>query len=203
MKRRGPRANGGEAREAILRAASELFATHGYDATTLRAIARAAGVDAALPSYHFGSKNALFIATLQLPITPGEIIDGLLADGLDGIGERLVRRLLTVWDDPQRGAPLVAVLRSAPSHGDAMREFVEREILARLTAAIDAPDAQLRAAAAMSQVLGLVTARYVLRIEPLASASHDTLVAIYAPTVQRYLGGRAREASDVTDFDAG
>jgi AcrR family transcriptional regulator len=189
MKRRGPRANGGEAREAILQAAREQFATHGYEATTLRAIARAAGVDAALPSYHFGSKNALFVATLQLPVTPGEIIDGLLADGLDGAGERLVRRLLIVWDDPERGAPLIAVLRSAATHGEAMREFVEREIVARFAAAIDGPDATLRAGALVSQVLGLVTARYVLHIEPLHSASHDELAALVGPTLQRYLTG--------------
>jgi AcrR family transcriptional regulator len=189
MKRRGPRANGGEAREAILQAAREQFATHGYEATTLRAIAGAAGVDAALPSYHFGSKNALFVATLQLPVTPGDIIDGLLADGLDCAGERLVRRLLDVWDDPVRGAPLIAVLRSAATHGEAMREFIEREIVARFAAAIEGPDAAVRAGAIVSQVLGLVTARYVLHIEPLASASHDELAAMVGPTLQRYLTG--------------
>jgi AcrR family transcriptional regulator len=189
MKRRGPRANGGEAREAILRAARELFSTNGYDATTLRAIARAASVDAALPSYHFGSKNALFIATLQLPVTPGDVIDGLLADGTDGIGERLVRTLLAVWDDPERGAPLIAVLRSAPSHGEALREFIEREIVTRFAAAITAPAADLRAAVAVSQILGLVTARYVLRVEPVASAPVDELAALYGPTLQRYLAG--------------
>jgi len=189
MKRRGPRANGGEAREAILQAAREQFATHGYDATTLRGIARAAGVDAALPSYHFGSKNALFIATLQLPVTPGEMIDGVLAGGMEGIGERIVRTVVGVWDDPVRGAPLVAVLRSAPTHGDAIREFIEREIVARFTAAIDAPDAALRAGAVVTQVLGLVTARHVLRLEPIASATPDELAALVGPTLQRYLGG--------------
>jgi AcrR family transcriptional regulator len=189
MKRRGPRANGGEAREAILQAAREQFATNGYDATTLRGIARAAGVDAALPSYHFGSKNALFVATLQLPVTPGEVIDGVLAGGMDDIGERIVRTLLSVWDDPERGSPLIAVLRSAPSHGEAVREFIEREVVARFAAAIDAPDATLRAGAVVSQVLGFVTARYVLRIEPFASASHDELVALLGPTLQRYVAG--------------
>lgn len=189
MKRRGPRANGGEAREAILRAAREQFAANGYDATTMRGIARAAGVDAALPSYHFGSKNELFVATLQLPVTPGTVIDGLLSGGMDDIGERLVRTLLAVWDDPLRGGPLIALLRSASSHGLALREFIEREIVARLSDALPGPDPRLRAAAAMSQMLGLLTARYVLGIEPLASATHDELAATYGPTLQRYLVG--------------
>jgi AcrR family transcriptional regulator len=187
MKRRGPRTNGGEAREAILQAAREQFAAHGYEATSLRAIARAAGVDAALPSYHFGSKNALFVATLQLPVQPGDLIAGLLAGSMDDVGARLVRTVLAVWDDPRRGAPLIAVLRSVSTHDQAVREFAEREIVARLAAAIDAPDAQLRAGAVVTQVLGLVTARYVLRLEPIASASHDDLAALLAPTLQRYL----------------
>jgi AcrR family transcriptional regulator len=188
MKPRGPRAKSGEAREAILDAAREQFAAHGYDATTMRGIARAAGVDAALPSYYFASKNELLVATLRLPIHPGTIVEGLLSQGLDGLGERMVRTLLTVWDDPDRGAPLLAVLRSAPSLGDAVPQFIEREIVARLSAAIGTPDAPLRAAAVVSQVYGLLSARYLLRIEPLASASHDEVVALVAPTIQRYVG---------------
>ena len=98
-----------------------------------------------------------------------------------------MRRLLTVWDDPTAGAPLVGVLRSVSSQSELLRDFLERQILVRLAAAIDAPDAELRAAAAATQVLGLVLARYVLRVEPIASAGHDELVAIVGPTLQRYL----------------
>jgi AcrR family transcriptional regulator len=187
MKQRGPRPGGGQAKEQILDAARRQFGAGGYDGATMRAIAADAGVDVALVSYYFGSKSGVFIAALRLPVNPTDVIDGLLAGPREDLGERLVRRLLTVWDDPTAGAPLVGVLRSVSSQSELLRDFLERQILVRLASAIDAPDAELRAAAAATQVLGLVLARYVLRVEPLASAGHDELVAMVGPALQRYL----------------
>jgi AcrR family transcriptional regulator len=187
VKPRGPRSDGGQAREQIVAAARRQFGTHGYDGATMRGIAADAGVDVALVAYYFGSKSGVFIAALSLPVNPADVIDGLLAGPRDDLGERLVRRLLTVWDDPTASAPLVGVLRSVSSQGELLREFIEHVILVRLARGIGAPDAELRAAAAATQVLGLVTARYVLRVEPLASAGHDELVALIGPTMQRYL----------------
>jgi AcrR family transcriptional regulator len=187
MKQRGPRADGGQAREQILEAARRQFGARGYDGATMRAIAADAGVDVALVSYYYGSKSGVFVAALRLPVNPTDVIDGLLAGPREDLGERLVRRLLGVWDDPAAGAPLIGILRSISSQGELLRDFIERQILVRLARAIDAPDAELRAAAAATQVLGLVTARYALAIEPLASAGHDELAALYGPTLQRYL----------------
>src|SRR4051794_38690384 len=184
---RGPRSDGGRAQEQILLAARRQFAAHGYAGATLRAIAADAGVDVALVSYYFGSKNALFLASLRLPLNPGDVIGGLLEGPRDDLGSRIVRRLLTVWDDPATGGPLVGVLRSSATQGAILRDFIEREIIARLAAAIDGPGAQLRAAAATTQILGLLLERYVLGVEPVASASHDELVALVGPTLQRYL----------------
>jgi AcrR family transcriptional regulator len=186
-RRRGPRSDGGQAREQILDAARGRFAAQGYDAATMRAIADDAGVDVALVSYYFGSKNDLFIATLQLPVNPADAIDAVLAGPREDLGARFLRRLLTVWDEPTTGAPLVSLLRSAPTREEVLREFIEGQLLVRLAGAIEAQDAELRAAAAMTQVLGLVFARYVLRVEPLASAGHDELVALLGPTLQGYL----------------
>jgi len=188
-RRRGPRGDGTQAREAILAAARTRFGADGYDRATLRAIAAAAGVDVALVSYYFGSKSDLFVAALQLPISPAEVLDALLADGTDGLGARLLERLLTVWDEPVSGAPLADVLRSAAGQFDLLRDFLAQQIVPRLAAAIDAPDAELRATAVASQVLGLLLARYVLRAEPLASAPRAEVVALLAPTIQRYVDG--------------
>ena len=187
MKQRGPRSNGGQAREQILAAARGQFAAHGYDGATMRAIAADAGVDVALVSYYFGSKSGMFVASLSLPVNPVDVIDGLLAGPRDDLGARLVRQLLTVWDNPATGTPLIGVLRSATSHGELLRDFMQSQILARLAREIDAPDAELRAGAAVTQVLGLVFSRYVLQVEPLASAGHDELVELVGPTLQRYL----------------
>jgi AcrR family transcriptional regulator len=188
-RKRGPRQDGVQARESILDAARAQFAQHGYGGATLRAIATEAGVDVALVSYYFGSKSGLFVESLRLPVNPATVVDGLLAQGTDGFGERLVTTLLAVWDDPATGGPLVNVLRSASSQADLLREFVERQIVARLAGAIETPDAELRAAAIASQVMGLLFLRYVLRVEPIASAVPAEVVALIGPTLQRYVGG--------------
>jgi AcrR family transcriptional regulator len=188
-KRRGPRQDGVQAREAILEAARGQFAEQGYEGATMRAIARVAGVDPALVSYYFGSKSGLFVESLRLPVNPADAIEAVLAEGTDGLGERLLTRFLAVWDNPTTGEPIISVLRSAASRPELLREFVERQIVPRLGAALEGPDAHLRATAIASQMLGLALVRYVLRVEPLASAEPEQVVARIAPTVQRYADG--------------
>jgi AcrR family transcriptional regulator len=188
-RKRGPRQDGVQAREAILDAAREQFAAQGFEGATMRAIARAAGVDPALVSYYFGSKSGLFVESLRLPVNPADAIDALLADGTDDLGVRLVTRFLEVWDNPVSGEPIIRVLRSATSQPELMREFLQRQIVPRLAGAIEEPQAELRATAVASQMLGLAVARYVLRIEPLASAPPNEIVALIGPTVQRYIDG--------------
>jgi AcrR family transcriptional regulator len=67
-------------RTAILDAAEEQFARHGYDGVTLRAIAKHAGVDVALPNYYFGPKRDLFDAVL---VRRAEIMNQLRLNQLD------------------------------------------------------------------------------------------------------------------------
>jgi AcrR family transcriptional regulator len=188
-RRRGPRQDGVHAREAILDAARRRFAAQGFEGATMRAIAGDAGVDPALVSYYFGSKGGLFVESLRLPVNPGDAIDALIAEGTDDLGARLVTRFLQVWDNPVTGDPIISVLRSATSQPQLMREFLEQQILPRFTGAIEGPDAKLRATAIATQMMGLALARYVLRLEPLASAHPDAIVTLIGPTVQRYLDG--------------
>lgn len=177
-------------RELILAAAREQFAERGYDNATIRGIAARAGVDAALVHHYFGSKERLFTAAVWLPISPREFVPQLLAGGADGLGERLLRRMLDVWaSDPDA---VVGLVRSATSHEYAarmIREFMTREVLGPVASAIDMPQPRLRTALVSSQIIGLAMARFVIRLEPIASADPETLIACYAPTLQRYLTG--------------
>jgi AcrR family transcriptional regulator len=190
-RRRGPRADG-DTRGAVLAAARARFAAHGYDGTRLRDVAADADVDVALVSYFFGSKDGLFSAAMTLPISPSQIVAELVADGTtDGLGERLARNIIDRLDGPD-GAAFVGLVRSAAGNdqaADLLRGFVEREVLGRLARAIDAPDPELRAALAGSQVVGMIMARYVVRVRPLAEADPETLVQALGPTLQRYLTG--------------
>lgn len=175
-------------------AAREQFRERGYESATIRGIAAGAGVDPALVHHYFGSKEDLFAAAMQLAVRPREALEGVLNGGPDGLGERLVRRFLELWaaDGGGIGDTLVGLLRSASTHDDSarmVREFVSREALGRIAEALDLPQPRLRAALAGSQLIGLALARFVIGIEPLASADAETLVACYAPTLQRYLTG--------------
>jgi AcrR family transcriptional regulator len=187
--RTGRRPGAGGTREKILAAARTHFGKAGYDGGTVRGIAAAAGVDPALVLHYFGSKEGVFRAAMDFPIDPAEFIPRLLAPGLDGLGERLARFFLDTWDSPA-GQPLLGLIRSVVGSEDAaalLREFVSREVLGRLAKALEVDQPQLRASLAGSSLIGLAMLRYVVKIEPLASAPSEQVAAWVGPAIQRYL----------------
>jgi AcrR family transcriptional regulator len=186
--RSGRRPGNSGSRERILAAARSQFAQHGYDATTLRGIAEAAGVDPALVRHYFGSKEHLFVVALEFPVDPAEFVPRLLEPGIDGLGERIAVFFLEAWDTPG-GRPFLALLRSVASNeqaAEALRQFVTREVLGRVAAILVLDRPQLRAALAASHLIGLAMTRYVVRIEPIASASRSELARAVGPSIQRY-----------------
>jgi AcrR family transcriptional regulator len=189
---RGRRPGASDTRERILAAARERFAANGYDRTRIRDVAADAGVDPALVHYFFKSKDGLFVAAMELPLRPADVLPPVLAEGLPGLGERMVRRLLFVWDDPANRTALLATVQGASAHpgaAAALREFVRREVVGRVAGVIEADRPELRANLVASQVVGLLGARYVVRVEPLASMDAEQLVPLVGPTLQRYLDG--------------
>ena len=191
--RRGGRRPGeSSARADILGAARASFAEHGYDRATIRDIAARAAVDPALVIHYFGSKDALFAAALELPVRPADVFASGMAAGVERLGATVVRTFLEAWEPPDSRLRLMAMLRSALTNEAAMgmiRDLLVREVFGPITEALGVPDAQLRATLVGSQLVGLAVLRYIGRIEPLASASVDELVAAIGPTVQRYLTG--------------
>jgi AcrR family transcriptional regulator len=191
MVRTGRRPGEARTRTEILDAARAAFTEEGYDAATIRGMARRAGVDPALVHHFFGTKRELFIEAMQLPIDPEPLIAAMLAGDRNTIGERIARTLFVVWESEDAG-PFIGLVRSAASHDDAarmLRELISAEVIGRIADGLDAPDARLRATLVGSQVIGLVMARYVIRIEPLASADPEDLIPVLAGTIQRYLTG--------------
>ncbi len=192
MTRSGRRTGDSGTREAVLAAAREAFGMQGYGATSLRAVARTAGVDPALVLHFFGSKDGLFEAAVELPLDPATVVQGLLAGDRDGLGERIVRTFLGVWDGTPGQGPMLAMLRSAVSHAEAaamLRELLLRVILLPVARGAGGDNPERRAGLLASQVAGLAVTRYVLAIEPLASATADELAPMIGPTLQRYLTG--------------
>jgi AcrR family transcriptional regulator len=191
-RQRGRRPGDSGTRAAILAAARARFASHGYDRTRIRDVAADAGVDPALVHYFFKTKDGLFAAVMELPFRPAEVLGSEVAQGPDGLGERLVRRILSVWDEPAHRPGLLSMVVSAAGHAGAaaaLREFVRREMVGRIATVTRHDDPRLRANLVASQVVGLILARYVLAVEPLASLDADALVPLVAPTLQRYIDG--------------
>lgn len=190
MARSGRRPGPTESRDEILAAARRLFADRGYDGTTVRGVAREAGVDPALVHHFFGSKDRVFVAAMEFPIDPTEVMSRVVAQGRDGLGERLARFFLAAWADATARSPMLGLLRSAMTNDEAaamFREFITSALAGPVSEAVGVP--RLRLEAAMAQLVGVALMRYVLQLEPMASASEDEVVALVAPTIQRYIDG--------------
>jgi AcrR family transcriptional regulator len=195
LRRAGRRPGTSGTREAIGDAARRLFAERGFDRTSIRAIADAAGVDQALVMHFYGSKQRLFVTVVELPFDPEVVIPGLLEGDREELGRRLAGFLLSVLESEQGRERITGLMRAAASEPEAarlVRELVSTRIFKPLTEALDVDDAPLRATLVGSQVIGLTMARYVVGLEPLASAPPESVAAAVAPTFQRYLLGPLR-----------
>jgi AcrR family transcriptional regulator len=191
VRRSGRRPGNQDTKSSILEAARRAFAEKGFDKSSIRAIAGDAGVDPALVHHYFGTKEKLFLEAMSAPINPGEMIPKALAGPPEQAGERLIRTALSVWDSPA-GTAAVAMFRSALSNewtARLLREFVVTQILRRAMNELvaDPDEVPMRSSLVVTQIGGVLMARYVLKVEPLASADPETIVAAVAPNVQRFL----------------
>ena len=189
--RRGRRPGSPDTRAGILAEARALFSAQGYAGTSVRAIAAAAGVDAALVHHYFGTKEDLFLAALQAPLDPRQVLLPVASGGLPGAGERLIRTFLSVWDDEATRLPLLTLVRSVfdPEARNLVRDGFMRMVLAPIAAGLGVDQPERRMTLVASQLMGIVIVRYVVAVEPLASASPEELVTTYAPVLQGYLEG--------------
>lgn len=190
--RTGRRPGPSTTREEILAAARKCFGKRGYDGTSLRAVAAKAGVDPALVRRFYGSKEGLLVAALIVTFRPDEDVAEVLSGDLDTLGDQIIGYTLSVWEQAPSREMLVGMIRSACTNERAaklLRDFFAGQILARIAGALSDKEAELRASAIGSQIVGLAFYRYVLKVEPIASASPDSLRAMFGPTLQRYLTG--------------
>jgi len=176
-----------DAREAVLDAARAAFHTKGYAKTTVRGVAAMAGVAPGVAAKYYENKEAMFAAAMRLPFDPSSALPELLAPGLDGMGERLVRATFGVFGDEETRAELMTLFQAGASTAQAaasLREFIEESVIDRLASVVGIPDARMRAALISSHLIGLGTVRYVVRLEPLASAPEEQVLRIYGPLIQ-------------------
>jgi AcrR family transcriptional regulator len=201
--RAGRRPGPSATRAEILASARRQFAEKGYERASLRAIADGAHVDQRLVTHFFGSKHGIFLAAMELPIDPSALVAEVAAAGLEGMGARLARRWVAIWDSAE-GRHLVGVLRAAVSNERAarmMREVFVHLVLRQLVRTLNFDQPDRRASQVASQLFGLVLVRYIVRLEPVASMTPEEIARWMGPTLQRYLEegepvGRRRRSKD-------
>jgi AcrR family transcriptional regulator len=188
-------------------AARAVLARAGYADTTLKAVASAAGIAPDVLASLYRNREELLRAALQLPFDPTTAVPRLVGPGLDGMGERLVRAAMSVMQSDQMRSDIAYVGRVASgglgSAGGSVGgsvdvvglvrgafDFVQVTVVDRALESLGVPDARMRGALITSYLAGVMITRYVVKMEPLASASDDEVVALVAPLIQRTLDPR-------------
>lgn len=192
MSARGRRSGGGDTRAEIIDVARGLFAAKGYDGTSVRGVAREAGVDPALVHHYFDGKPGLFSEVIGVPAGIEEQIAAAVAGPPEGAGERIVRTYLRVWDGPEGRVRFRALVGAVASHEEAahlLRDFVSRSVLTSLAHIFGDEDVipDLAVAAVGAQLVGVGLLRYLLEVPPMADADPEEIVALLAPSIQRLL----------------
>ncbi|MEU4190673.1 TetR family transcriptional regulator [Kribbella sp. NPDC026611] len=188
----GRRPGGPDTRGEILTAARESFAEKGFSATSIRAVARHAGVDAALVHHYFDSKDDLFVEAMALPIDPRQVAFRILDGPRDQLGRRIASVFLGVWESADGQQRMKAIFRSVVSSDEVarlMREGISEMIIQPVARALDVPDATLRVGMVATQLIGVAMARYLVGLEPVASVDLQTLIDRLAPVLQLHLTG--------------
>ena len=189
----------GDLAGAVSAAARSLFVSRGYAKTTIKSVATAAGVAPSIVSSMYRNKEQLFAAAMSLPFDPTRAIPLLVAPGLDGMGERIVRLAVGVMSDDQVRKDAGAVVGAARGYLDgpidsaalgsfrAISGFVQEEVIDRALAAAGVPDARMRGALVSAYLAGVLSTRYVVKLEPLASASDEEIVSLVGPVIQQLI----------------
>jgi AcrR family transcriptional regulator len=186
----GRRPGAHSTRDDILGAAASLFAERGYEGASLRGIAAKAGVDAALIRHFFGDKDGLFEQTVIAQFGASVSFPTELANATPGIGARLTRSYLGMWEDPVSGPGAVAMMRttlSSEAAMDRLRAVMLRTLSGGLQPGALAPERAARVNLALAKLLGIAIARHLVRTPPLASLSLDEVVALVADDIEQLL----------------
>ncbi|MFD6444049.1 TetR family transcriptional regulator [Promicromonospora sp. NPDC060204] len=200
--RRGRRPAGQDARAEILAAARDEFVENGYQAASLRAVARRAGVDPGTVRHWFPDKARLLTATLGVAgIEPDKVVERVSAGPVESLGERLVEAVIGIWDFDGGDTVRVVIpaVMSDPELRGLLPQFIGAAILAPVMRALAVPDAPVRTALVASQMSGVLLTRYLIPVEPLASLAPAEVARLVGPTLQRYLTGTLSAAEGAAE----
>jgi AcrR family transcriptional regulator len=169
-----------------------MFARNGIGNTSIRSIAAAADVDAALVHHYFGTKEQLFAAAVHIPIDPMQVIGPMREVPIENLGLVLPSLLLPLWDS-EMGSGFIATMRSLLAGSDVslIRSIHQDVISVEVGSRVDTPpgSGRVRVQFVASQLVGVVMARYILELDPFKSLPVAQIAETIAPNLQHYLTG--------------
>ena len=161
----------------ILDAAAQVFVADGYERTTIRAVASAAGVDPGLVMHYFGSKQELYRRVIDDAPVPE--VSGTPVEAADQILATLADRLASV---PVASLALLRSMLTNPEAASAASAGIAR-YEAQIARAIPAADADLRAALISAITVGITVSRHLIKSDELATADPAQVIQLLRPCV--------------------
>lgn len=171
-----------------MRAAQAQFLEHGYDGATMSRIAQDAACTPAMVTYYFESKQRLFRECFNLPLDPAAAILEVLEDGREGAGERIVRRGLRLYEEALTADTMRALMHALMTDSTTsqrFRDYVRQEVMDEVGRNLGiTTELAEEIEFAIATMFGVVTMRYIVQLEPLASMPRERLVRELTPIVQ-------------------
>lgn len=161
----------------ILDAATQAFFSAGYDRTTIRAVASAAGVDAGLVMHYFGSKQELYRRVIDA--APAPEIGGTPDEAAEQILAALASGLVS---EPIASLALFRSMLTNPEAASAASAGIAR-YEAQIAQAIPADDADLRAAIISAITIGITVSRHLIKSDELADADPEQVIRLLRPCI--------------------
>jgi AcrR family transcriptional regulator len=182
----GPERRSDRTKAAILQATRERLAAHGYDRTTIRAVAADAGIDPSMVMRYFGNKARLFDAALDIDLRLPDLHD-IPASELPAV---LVGVFLDRWESDPTGDALLVLLRSAVTNEHAaaqMRHIFATQVAPALARTLGSELATARAGLVAAQLLGLALTRYLLQLPAVTSLTRQQVEDALTPAIRATL----------------
>jgi hypothetical protein len=154
--------------------------------SALRSITLAAGIAPDVAKSLVSNRDQVIAALLRAPMDPRGAVPGILSPSLDGLGDRVVRMTCAIFGDDLLRAGIHGAVNQLDGVGESL-STIQNLIVEPIVNTAGGKDVSLRASLIAAQLGGLVAVRYVAKIEPLASAPEDVIVAWYGPIIQRLL----------------
>ena len=181
-----PTQNSGDKRAAIAEEATRQFSELGYDKTTIRSVATAAGVDPKLVMHYFGNKQKLFVDTMGVPMTVQRAVSVLKLTPKPLRGRALAEAIFQAQKSGE-DAQLVGMIRAAatePEAAEMIRELYVKEAMLKVVQALELDNAELRAVMLTSLISGFVFTSRIVHLQDLSSASNAQRKAILGKLIQ-------------------